>query len=114
MARSHRSASEDKNCDANGEKNDRGNPPDYFHPGRFWPAGKFAPDEFVVIEIVVRQIEAISGICAPAGIMVRAAFRAGEGTTRDVFAADRADFRGLEPGFLIAVDIPIKAENGDL
>ena len=114
MTQSHGSASEEKNRHGNGKKDDGGDPPDYLYSGRFGAGGKLALDELVVIEIVVRQIEAVGRIDSPAGIMVGPAFGAGEGSARYVFAADGADLRCLGPGFSIAVDIPIEAENGDL
>ena len=114
MTQSHGSVPEEKNRHGNGEKDDGGDPPDYLYSRRFWSLGKLTLDEFIVIETVVRQIEAVGRIDSPAGIMVGPAFGAGEGAAWHVFAADGADLGCLEPGFSIAVDIPIEAENGDL
>ena len=92
------SALENVKSNRESEENDRGDPPDYFDPCRFHPATKLPSNEFVVIEVVPWQIESVMDVWvdAPAGIVVGTAYRAGEGTARDILAADGTCLRGLE------------------
>ena len=91
------SALENVKSNRESEENDRGDPPDYFDPCRFHPATKLPSNEFVVIEVVPWQIESVmeAGVNTPAGIVIGAVYRAGEGTGRDILAADGTYLRGL-------------------
>jgi hypothetical protein len=90
--------SQKKEDDREQDENDGGDPPDRFDPSWFDLLAKLAPDKFVVIEIVVRQVEAVLGIgvVAPPGIVIGTAIGAGEGAARDIFAADGADLGRIE------------------
>ena len=58
------------------EQNNYGrDPPNRFHSSRFVGGAEFALDEFIVIEIFVRQIKAVMapGVVAPTGIVIGSA-----------------------------------------
>jgi hypothetical protein len=80
------------------EEDYSGDPPDHLDPCWFQPGTKLAPNKFVVIEVVPGQIECVmeAGVDTPAGIVIGPADRAGEGTARDILAADGTYLRGLE------------------
>ena len=96
-----------ENVKGNREKNEnyRCDPPDHFDPSRFHGRTKLTPNEFIVIEIGLRQIETImdTRVEPPAGVMISAANRAGERATWDVLAADRTDHGRFEfqPGHFL-------------
>jgi hypothetical protein len=79
------------------DEDDGRDPPDRFDPSRLHLSAKLAPDEFVVIEIVVRQVQAVleMSVVAPPGIVVGAAMGTSERSARDIFAANGTDFRGI-------------------
>ena len=85
--------------DAKREKHDRGDPPNRLDPRRPDFGRKFTSEEIVVVEILVRQIEAviIGGIFAPARIVIGAAFRTGQCAAGNIFAADWTDVRRFGP-----------------
>lgn len=75
------------------QQHEGGDPPHRVEPIPFRAAAKLAFDEIVVIEVGLRQIEPVLCVLAPARLVIGAAFRAGEGISRHLFAADRADLR---------------------
>lgn len=80
-------------CEKAEEEQDGGGPPHPADAFRPHATTEFPSGEFLVVEILLRQIESAGGVgvLAPAGEMVCAAFRAGLRPAGHLLAADRAD-----------------------
>ncbi len=76
------------------DKDGRGPPDPVDSLGLRAASAEFAPREFLVVEFVIRQVEAAGGVgvVAPAGEMVGPAFRAGQRPPRNIGAADGTNF----------------------
>lgn len=90
--------------DGSDQDEDGSDPPDRLHPGWLERRSELPADEIVIVEILVRQIDAIVSlrVLPPAGIVVCPALRAGARAARDILTANGTHVRRFEIGSRIS------------